>query len=136
MNKILTELVCWGLLLGLLAACSIGGATTSTGPTVNMGATNFLQSSVTLNVGDTLTLVDDTSSMHIITNGSWEGGTAHPAQEAGALSIHQTFYGRDTASIGPFTQAGTFHLYCTIHRGMNLTVIVHAPGKADGRRSR
>jgi len=26
--------------------------------------------------------------------------------------------------IGPFTELGTFQLYCTIHPGMNLTVTV------------
>ena len=26
--------------------------------------------------------------------------------------------------IGPFTTAGIFHIYCTIHRGMNLTIVV------------
>jgi plastocyanin len=27
-------------------------------------------------------------------------------------------------AIGPFNTPGSFHLYCTIHPGMNLTVIV------------
>jgi plastocyanin len=26
--------------------------------------------------------------------------------------------------IGPFTTAGVFHLYCTIHQGMSLTIVV------------
>ena len=26
--------------------------------------------------------------------------------------------------IGPFTTAGIFHIYYTIHRGMNLTIVV------------
>jgi hypothetical protein len=29
-----------------------------------------------------------------------------------------------SAEVGPFTIAGVFHLYCTIHQGMSLTVVV------------
>jgi plastocyanin len=32
--------------------------------------------------------------------------------------------GNSSATIGSFTTAGTFKLYCTVHTGMNLTVIV------------
>ena len=38
------------------------------------------------------------------------------------LSFFITFVSIKT--IGPFNTAGTFHLYCTVHQGMNLTVIV------------
>jgi plastocyanin len=27
-------------------------------------------------------------------------------------------------AVGPFNTAGTFHLYCSVHLNMNLTVIV------------
>jgi len=30
----------------------------------------------------------------------------------------------NNAQIGPFTTAGTFHIYCSIHPGMNLTITV------------
>jgi len=26
--------------------------------------------------------------------------------------------------IGPFTTTGVFHIYCTLHTGMNLTIVV------------
>jgi len=26
--------------------------------------------------------------------------------------------------IGPFNATGVFHIYCTLHRGMNLTIVV------------
>ena len=32
--------------------------------------------------------------------------------------------GNSSATIGLFTTAGTFKLYCTVHAGMNLTVVV------------
>ena len=92
--------------------------------TVHMGDTNFLQSSVTISKGGKVTLVDDSSVVHIIQNGSWNNGTAKPAKEAGAPTVQVNFQGNDTHTIGPFNTAGTFHVYCTVHPGMNLTITV------------
>jgi plastocyanin len=116
------------LLAMLFAACSNGssnnsGSSNST-PTVHMGASNFDQASVTVQKGQSLTLVDDTASVHIIMNGSWVNGAPQPKQEAGAPKVDVQFNGNDTHAIGPFNTAGTYHLYCTVHPGMNLTVIV------------
>jgi plastocyanin len=119
----------------LLAACTRPGSpVASTTPssssggggstTVQMGLTNFLQSSITIPKGAMLTLVDTQAVVHIIQNGSWVNGTAKPAKEAGAPTVNQNFSGNDTHTVGPFNTAGTYHLYCTIHTGMNLTVIV------------
>jgi plastocyanin len=124
-KKILLSLMLSGLLSIVLAACAIvDTSTTSGGPTVHMGNTTFLQSSVTLQKGDMLQLIDDASSEHIITNGSWVKGVPKPAKKAGAPTVNITFIGNDSGSIGPFTTAGTFYLYCTIHQNMNLTVVV------------
>lgn len=120
----------------LLAACArpgtpeanqSGGQSSGSGGgggTVHMGATNFLQSTVTIAKGSMLTLVDDLTVEHIINNGMWVNGTPKPGKEPGAPTVNVTFNGGDTNTIGPFTTAGTFHLYCTIHTGMNLTVTV------------
>ena len=105
-----------------------GGGTSSggggAGAAVHMGATNFLQSSVTISKGSKLTLIDDQQVEHIIDNGTWVNGTAKPGKEPGAPAVNVTFNGGDTQDVGPFTTAGTFHLYCTIHQNMNLTVTV------------
>ncbi len=135
--KILVTLLAM-LALGsiLLAACArpgspeanqSGGTSSGSGGgggTVHMGATNFLQSTVTINKGSKLTLIDDLTVEHIINNGTWDNGTAKPGKEPGAPTVNVTFNGGDTQDIGPFTTAGTFQLYCTIHSGMNLTVTV------------
>jgi plastocyanin len=92
--------------------------------TVHMGNTNFLQDSVTISKGGSVTLVDDMSVVHIIQNGSWDNGAAKPAKEPGAPTVQVSFQGNDTHDIGPFNTAGTFHVYCTVHPGMNLTIIV------------
>ena len=87
---------------------------------------DFLQSSITIKKGESITLVSDTPTPHQITNGSWSsGGIAQPTTEAGAPKVNVTVPGDSQQTIGPFTTAGTFHYYCTIHQGMNLTVIVH-----------
>ncbi|MHB8599751.1 MAG: cupredoxin domain-containing protein [Ktedonobacteraceae bacterium] len=137
----LLAIIVGSLALGsiLLAACTRPGVSTvaSTTPgsssggngggsstTVQMGLTTFLQSSITIPKGSMLTLVDTQAVVHIIQNGSWVSGTAKPAKETGAPTVNQQFSGNDTHQVGPFNTAGTYHLYCTIHTGMNLTVIV------------
>lgn len=137
----LLALIFSSLALGsiLLAACTRPGASpiASTTPgssnggnggsstSVQMGLTNFLQSSITISKGSMLTLVDTQAVPHIIQNGSWVNGSPQPAKETSAPAVNQSFSGNDTHQVGPFNAAGTFHLYCTIHTGMNLTVIVH-----------
>jgi plastocyanin len=125
-KKMLFGVVLFGLFSVLFAACAIVDTANLNAniPAVHMGSASFLQSSVTIKKGDMLNLIDDSSSPHDITNGSWVGSTQHPAKEAGAPSITQNYSGSDSAPVGPFTNAGTFHIYCTIHPGMNLTVVV------------
>jgi plastocyanin len=98
--------------------------TTSAGNAVHMSDTNFLESTVTISKGSMLTLIDDTATPHIIQNGSWVDSNAQPSVEKGAPKVDQNFSGSDTHDVGPFTTAGTYKLYCTIHAGMNLTVTV------------
>ena len=124
-KRILFGLVLFGTIAVLLGACAIVDTSTmASGPAVHMSGTNFTQSSITIHKGDMLNLVDDAASTHIITNGSWVGSTQKPAKESGAPSINTTLSGNDSATVGPFTTAGTFHLYCTVHPGMNLSVVV------------
>jgi plastocyanin len=109
----------------LLAAC--GSSNASAGPNpVHMSGTNFVQKSITIKKGESITLInDDLFGSHTIANGTWENGTAQPVREAGAPEINDVkIGGTSSAAIGPFTTPGTFKLYCTVHAGMNLTVIV------------
>ena len=124
MKKTLTGLIVGSLLTVLVSACGIREASPIVIPTVHMGAIGFIQDSITLHKGEMLYLVNDSIAPHQIENGSWVNGVARPALEPGAPPVHQTFNGNDSAEVGPFNAAGTFHLYCAIHQGMNLTVIV------------
>ena len=113
------------VITALLVAC--GSSNASTGPNpVHMSGKNFAQNSVTIKKGESITLInDDLFGSHTIATGTWENSTARPAREAGEPEINDVKVGgNSSASIGPFTSAGTFKLYCTVHPGMNLTVIV------------
>ena len=126
MKKLLAAFVFLSLVTALVVAC--GGSSTSGGgnATVHMGDTNFLQPSITISKGSSVTLTDDSAATHIITNGSWVNGNPQPMQENGAPVVNNVQFSGSGSSqtIGPFNTTGTFHLYCTVHRGMNLTVIV------------
>ncbi|MBA2285673.1 MAG: hypothetical protein H0W02_09330 [Ktedonobacteraceae bacterium] len=100
------------------------GGSSAGANTVQMGAANFTQTSITITKGSKLTLTDSVAVPHIIQNGSWVNGSAQTTKEAAAPTVNANFNGNDSQDIGPFTSAGTFHLYCTIHAGMNLTVTV------------
>jgi len=103
-----------------------GAGTTFTNgvPTVHMGAGNFLQSSVTIPTGAKLLLVDDSASLHILANGSWQNRIAKPEREPGAPAVNNVQVSGNSVEIGPFATAGTYHLYCLVHPGMSLTILV------------
>lgn len=123
MKKLLVAFISLGLITVLFVAC--GGSGGGGGSTdVHLGASNFVQSSVTISKGSSLNMIDDTGSVHIIQNGSWVNGTPRPAKEPGAPTVQVQFNGNDSHTVGPFNTAGTYHLYCTIHPNMNLTVTV------------
>lgn len=108
----------------LFAACRIVDASTLvTGTPVHMGNASFKVASVNLKKGDKLDLIDDVAVQHIITNGSWKGSQQVPKLEPGAPKVLANITGGSQA-VGPFTTAGKFMLYCTIHGGMEVQVIV------------
>jgi plastocyanin len=124
-KKLLFGMIGFALLTVLFTACTIRDeANAPVGPEVKMGPSNFVQSAVTIKKGQTLTLVNVSSSEHIIDNGFWKGATQVPEAEAGAPKVALTIQGSATSTTPPFNTAGTFKLYCTIHGGMNLTVTV------------
>lgn len=101
-----------------------GGNSSNGQPTVHMGPTNFVQSTTTVPKGSKLMLVDDGQYLHILSNGSWVNGTAVAKKEPGAPTVSSLQVNGNNVEIGPFTTAGTFHIYCSIHQNMNLDVTV------------
>jgi plastocyanin len=69
-------------------------------------------------------LVDDSNVVHVLFNGSWQNGAPQVVQEPGVPDVKGVQLSGNSVTVGPFTTAGTYHILCSIHRGMNLTVIV------------
>jgi plastocyanin len=102
----------------------VGTSYTNGVPTVHMNATQFDQSSVRISKGSKLMLIDDTSVVHILANGTWQNGKVQKLQEVGAPLVNNVQLNGNSVEIGPFNMAGTYHIYCEVHVGMNLIVIV------------
>jgi plastocyanin len=101
-----------------------GGGSNCANGTVQTGASTFEQSCVNVAKGASLKVVPAATSLHILTNGSWVNGNQQLAKEPGAPSLNNVNLSSTPISIGPFNTAGTFHILCTVHPGMNLTVNV------------
>jgi plastocyanin len=130
MRRLYVLLILYSVATVVIAACaSISSATNvdvgTSGNQVHMNDANFVQASITIKKGESITLVADTLVSHTISNGTWGNGMPKPAKEPGApLVDNVSVGGNSSTTIGPFASAGTFKLYCTIHPGMNLIVIV------------
>ena len=123
----------------MLAACArpgspeanTGGSTpTSTGGncatgSVHMSASDFVTPCVNITKGSKLTLIDDVQVLHIISNGMWDSsGNQVTTKEPGAPTISDVNINGGQMDVGPFTTAGTFHIFCSVHLNMNLVVNV------------
>ena len=113
----------------LIAAIAQPGASSGTAftngvPTVHMSAGSFDQPSITISKGSKLLLVDDVAVPHVLANGTWQNGVARPASEPGSPPVNNVQVNGTSVVIGPFTTSGTYHIYCSIHPGMTLTIIV------------
>ena len=122
----------------VLAGCSTQGATIGTTTTTNGSgsgncangtvhtlATTFQEPCVNVAKGSKLQVVPVVNSLHILDSGSWINGNQVPMTETGAPTVKNVQMTSSTISIGPFTTAGTYHIFCTVHPNMNLTVIVN-----------
>lgn len=107
-------------------APSSGGSSgpCTSGTTVKTGTATFEQTCIALKKGDTLKIVQDQTSFHILDYGLWNGTSAQPETPSGAPAMKGLQLSGPSVSVGPFTTAGTYHIYCTVHPGMNLTVQV------------
>lgn len=117
------------LLLGTTASFS-GTSTSTTGQgnhteVVHLSSATFAPDIIALHTGETLTVVDDSPTPHILANGSWSASNqAQAATESGAPTINNVELNNNTKVFGPYTTPGTYHIYCTVHPGMNLTIVV------------
>jgi plastocyanin len=116
------------LFIGAIAQPSgAGGAAAATAGTeaVHLTADRFAPDIVALHTGDTLTVIDDGPIPHILANGTWSASNqAQPGAEPGAPAINNVALNNNTVVLGPFSTPGAYHIYCTVHPGMRLTIIV------------
>ena len=110
-------------LLGVVLRAGCGGSSPSN--QVEMGVAAFQQSSVSIKAGEAVHFVDPASGgTHIICVG--EGVKCVPQDGAPAdlnTADGMTFNTGDNRDI-VFPKAGTYHVVCIIHPGMEVTVNV------------
>jgi hypothetical protein len=125
----LAGIVAGMLIVSLIVAAnpqaSAASANSNGEPVVYLAANHFVQNVVLVPKGSKLLIVDDGSIEHVLQNGMWDtNGTPHSAAEPGAPAIHNVDITGGSREIGPFPIAGVYHIYCTLHQGMNLTIVV------------
>jgi plastocyanin len=104
---------------------STASTTTNGEPTVHMSATAFVQNVVLVPKGSKLLLVDDGNYNHTLRTGMWTAnGSQDTSAEPGAPAVNNVTINGGSLTIGPFNTAGVYHIYCTIHKDMNLTIVV------------
>lgn len=126
MKKWVIILALFSLLTVVIVACGGEGNNSSDGPTtVHTNDLIFLKDQMTIKKGESITVINDVGTAHVIANGTWDNSNPKPLKERGVpITGEVSLAGNETKVIGPFTTAGVFHLYCTIHPNMNLTVTV------------
>ena len=117
----------FALLLTLLIACGGTSNSQSNNPnTVTMGASTFNVMTITIHKGNTLTFVNNahSASLHILAVGKdGQNDAENGAPDFGGFAGHRSEVG-DSWTTPPWNTTGTYHVTCTVHPMMNLTVIV------------
>ena len=92
---------------------------------VRITNTNFFPSLLRIKEGESIKLFVDTSTSHIIGNGTWVHGKLRLSKELSAPLVDNVRVGRECPqTIGPFNSVGSFKFCSTMQPGMNLTVNV------------
>lgn len=125
----LAGLVVGMIIVSLIVAANPQASAASTNqngePVVHLAADHFVQNVVLVPKGSKLLVVDDGLIEHVLQNGMWDtNGTPHSGAEPGAPALRNVDLAGGSREIGPFPIAGVYHIYCTLHQGMNLTIVV------------
>lgn len=125
--KKLASIAIIAITITLLVACANTPTITSNNPnTVKTEGGSFGVSSITIKKGNTITFVDDPNNgaLHILVIGQ----NAQQETENGAPDFRGASGVRidvgDSWTTPPWNTAGTYHVACTVHPAMNLTVNV------------
>ena len=107
---------------------------------VGMIQENFSRSHITLHTGDRLEFDNNSNFLHVITLGHQGRIEREPgAPIFGGRSWLVTMWRGRVYTTPPWDTPGVYHVTCTLHTGMNLTVVVvgqkvtaRAPGTGGG----
>lgn len=121
-------LISLAVILTLVIAC--GGTSSSTGSnnpnTVTLEGQSFATSAITISKGSTITFLDDPNNgaLHILVIGqNGQSSSEQGAPDFGGLSGQRIDVG-DSWTTPTWNTVGTYHVACTVHPQMNLTVTV------------
>lgn len=104
---------------------SASSAAAKPGAEVPMVFTEFKPTDFAIKAGETLTFVNENPIAHTIVGGSWTAGpdglrTSEKADGSYSLDVAK----KGDRVEHTFTMPGTYQFFCTIHFGMNGTVVV------------
>ena len=122
---IVVGMIILSLIVTVVPQTSAASPSSNGQPVVHLTANRFAQDMVLVPKGKSLLVVNDSSVEHLLQNGAWDAsGSAHPQVESGAPTLRNVDITSGSKTIGPFTTAGVYHIYCTLHPRMNLTIVV------------
>jgi plastocyanin len=115
-----------GILAGIFVPTLIVSAPKPAPPhTVGMTFTDFMEfpkDTLTLHLGDRLTLVNDSRNIHVIGPGK-NGQIVSPVRGEPLTGFHM-METNARYTTGPWLTPGTFHVTCSVHPMMNLKIVV------------
>jgi plastocyanin len=111
-----------GVLAGLLVPALTSAPRSIPAGAVGMISQDFARDSITIHIGQRVTMVNDSRVVHIIGPGS--GGKiigTEPHVPVTGFHVMQT---NSVYTTPPWLTPGTYYLTCSVHPDMTLTVIV------------
>ena len=120
------------VLLASTASCSGSDdepSTRASGPTVSLKLLQFQPDRLTVKAGTTVTWVEDEPITHTVTSGAVTGVDPSSGLRSGQTSdgrFDQRLATKGSTFSYRFDEPGTYSYFCSIHQGMNASVVVTA----------
>lgn len=129
------SIVAAGFLGSLLLTAACGGSSSpaktagsgakADGPSVNTALLAFDPQMVNIKKGQTVTWVGGDNITHVLVEGTYTvGGDKLRTEQTDDKAFHLDLSKKGQTVSHTYTTAGTFTYYCSIHKGMNGTVVV------------
>jgi plastocyanin len=122
----LLSIVVFSILTVVFVACGGSNETSNNPNTIRTEGGTFATSSISIKKGSTITFLDDSNNgalHYLIIGQNGQEAAQNGAPDFGGLSGHR-IEGGDVWTTAPWNTAGIYHVTCTVHPSMNLTVTV------------